>query len=144
MLFWFRILGQIDSTVLEIFLNDVDELDLSKILQVASDGLNANLLFLKSMAEFQEEKEYLPIVDIGKCGLHVIHVSLKTRAQKGTDCDIQELLKVMGQFLHEAPVQRALYENISKSLDYPVMFCGHRWVENGDCAARAESLLDGY
>ena len=144
MLSWFRILGQIDSTVLEIFLNDVDKLDLSKILQVASDGLNANLLFLKSMAEFQEEKEYLPIVDIGKCGLHVIHVSLKTGAQKGTDCDIQELLKVMGQFLDEAPVQRALYENISKSLDYPVKFCGRRWVENGDCAARAKSLLDGY
>ena len=96
------------------------------------------------MAEFQEEKEYLPIVDIGTCGLHVIYVSLKTGAQKGTDWNIQELLKVMGQFLHEAPVRRALYENISKSLDYPVKFCGHRWVENEDCAARAESLLDGY
>ena len=26
-------------------------------------------------------------------------------------------------------------------LDYPFTFCGHRWVENEDCAARAETLL---
>ena len=97
-----------------------------------------------SMAKFREEKEYLPLVDIGTCGLHVIHVSLKSGAQKGADCNIQKLLKSMWQFLHEAPGRKALYENISDSLDYPVKFCGHRWVENEDCAARAESLLDGY
>ena len=82
----------------------------------------------------------MPLVDIGTCGLHVIYVSLKIGAQKGTDWDIQKLLKSMWQFLHEAPEQRVLYENISESLDYPVKFCDHRWVENQDCTARAESL----
>ena len=27
-------------------------------------------------------------------------------------------------------------------LDYPFKFCGHRWVENEDYAARAETLLE--
>ena len=96
------------------------------------------------MAKFQEEKEYLPLINTGTCGRHVIHVSLKTGAQKGTDWDIQKLLKSRWQFLHEAPAQRAFCEKISESLDYPVKFCGHRWLENEDCAARAESLLDDY
>lgn len=47
----------------------------------------------------------------------------------------------MWQFLHEAPAQRVLCENIS---DYSVKFYGHRWVENQDSPARAESLLDSY
>ena len=63
--------------VLETFLNGVDKLDQSKILQEASDGSNVNLLFLKSMTEFREENEYLPFVDTGTCGLYVIHPSLK-------------------------------------------------------------------
>ena len=38
--------------VLETFLNGVSKLDQSKILQVASDKPNVNLLFLKSLVEF--------------------------------------------------------------------------------------------
>ena len=89
-------------------------------------------------------KGIFALVDIGTCGLDVIHVSLKTEAQKGTDWDVQKLLKSMWQLLYEVLAQTVLYENICESLDYPVKFCGHRWVENEDCAARAESLLDGY
>ena len=43
--------------ILQTFLNGIDKLDQLKILQVISDGPNVNLLFLKSMAEFQKEKE---------------------------------------------------------------------------------------
>ena len=50
----------------------------------------------------------------------------------------------MWQFLHETPAQRVLCENISELLDYSVKFYGHRWVENQDSSARAESLLDSY
>ena len=103
---------------LETFLNGVNKFDQSKILQVASDGPNVNLLFLKSMAEFQDEKEYLPLVDIETCGLYVIQISVNTGTQKGTDWDIQKLVKSIWQFLHEAPARRALYENIFESLDY--------------------------
>ena len=103
---------------LETFLNGVNKFDQSKILQVASDGPNVNLLFLKSMAEFQDEKEYLLLVDIETCGLYVIQISVNTGTQKGTDWDIQKLVKSIWQFLHEAPARRALYENIFESLDY--------------------------
>ena len=61
--------------ILQTFLAGISKLDHSKIFQVASDGLNGNLLFLKNLAESREEKELLPLLDIGRCGLHIIHNS---------------------------------------------------------------------
>ena len=70
--------------VLQIFLAGNSDLDQSKILQVASDSQNVNLLFLKNLAESQKEKELLPLLDIERCELHVIHNSIKTGAKKGS------------------------------------------------------------
>ena len=99
---------------------------------------------MKNLAEFREEKEHLPLVDIGRCGLHVIHGSLKNASKKGTGWELQKLLKAMWQLLHDAPSRRAIYEIITESLEYPAKFCGHRWVENEDCASKAVALLAGY
>ena len=68
--------------VLQTFLAGNSDLDQSKILQVASDGPNVNLLFLNNLAESREEKELLPLFDNGRFGLHVIHNSMKTGAKK--------------------------------------------------------------
>ena len=64
--------------VLQTFLAGISDLDQSKILQVASNSPNVNLLFLKNLSESQDEKELLPFLDIGSCGLHVIHGRFKT------------------------------------------------------------------
>ena len=103
-----------------------------------------NLLFLKNLAESREEKEPLPLLDIGRCGLHVIHNSFKTGAKKGSDWELQKLLRAMWNFLQEALTRRSLYENVSESLDYPLQFCGHRWCENEKSAERAKIILEGY
>ena len=67
-----------DEDVLQTFLASISDLDQSKIWQVASDSPNVNLLFLKILTELREQKELLSLVDIGRCGLHVIHNSFKT------------------------------------------------------------------
>ena len=69
-----------DEEVLQTFLASISDLEQSKILQVASDGPNMNLLFLKILAELREQIELLSLADIGRCGLHVIHNSFKTEA----------------------------------------------------------------
>ena len=43
---------------------------------------NVNLLFLKNLAEPPEEKELLPLPDIGRCGFYVLLISFKTQAKK--------------------------------------------------------------
>ena len=102
----------------------ISELDQSMILQVASDGPNLNLPFLKNLTEPREEKELLLLLDIGRCGLHVICNSFKTGAKKESDSELQVVLKATWKFLQEPPTRRSLYENVSKSLDYPLHFCG--------------------
>ena len=75
--------------ILQIFLASISDLVQSKILQVASDGPNVNLLFLKNMAESREEQEFLPLLHIGRCGLHVIY----NRGEKGSEWELLKLLR---------------------------------------------------
>ena len=70
------------------------------------------------------EKELLPLLNIGRRGLHVIRNSFKTRAKKVSNWELQKLSKAMWKFLQEAPTRRSLYENVPESLDYPLQFCG--------------------
>ena len=131
------------NDVLQTFLSGISDIDKSKILQVSSDGPNVNLLFLFNLTEQRKEEELDPLIDIGTCGLHTIHGSLKAGA-KASGWELNNLLKAMWQFLHDSPTRRATYENITETLDYPLQFCGHRWCKNENCARKAESLLDGY
>ena len=48
--------------VLETFSNGVDKPDQSKVLQVASDGPNVNVLFLKRMAGFKKKRNICPLL----------------------------------------------------------------------------------
>ena len=67
--------------VLEAFQNGISEVDESKVMQFSSDGPNAKLAFLKKYASMWEEKELDSLRDLGTCGLHVIHGSMKTGAK---------------------------------------------------------------
>ena len=111
--------------ILETFQNGISRVDASKVMQVLSDGPNVNRAFLKKYASVREGKELNPLVDLGTCGLHVVHGSMKAGA-KASEQELQKLLKVMWQFIHDAPARRAMYKNISESTGYPVKSCSHR------------------
>ena len=80
--------------VLETFQNDIPEVDESNVTQVSSDGPNVNLAFLKKYTSVQEEKELDPLIDLGTCGLHVVHSSIKAGAE-ADEWELQKLLKAM-------------------------------------------------
>ena len=80
--------------ILQIFLASISDLVQSKILQVASDGPNVNPLFLKNMAESREEQEFLPLLHIGRYGLHVIYNRGEKRKRMGTSKTVKGYLKV--------------------------------------------------
>ena len=121
----------------------ISKLEQSIILQVASDGPNLNLPFLKNLTEPWEEKRAVTS-DIGRYGLHVISNSFKTGAKKGSDSELQKLLKATWKFLKEPLTRTSLYENVSEPLVYPLHSCGQRWCENKESAERAEMILEGY
>ena len=61
-----------------------------KKLQVFSDGLNVNLSLLKILNEHRCDAELNPLIDIGTCGLHIIHNSFK-HGEKESNWNIKEL-----------------------------------------------------
>ena len=55
--------------VWQTFLADISDLHQSKILKAVPDGPKVDLLFLKFLTEWQEEKEMLLFLDNGRCRL---------------------------------------------------------------------------
>ena len=91
--------------VLETFQNKISKVDESKFMQVSFDGPNANLAFLKKYISLREKKELDPLIDLGTCGLHLVHASIKT-GTKTSEWELQKLFKAMWQFIRVAPARR--------------------------------------
>ena len=85
--------------VLKTFKNGISDVDESKVMQVSSDVPSVNLAFLKKYASVRKEKELDPLMDLGTCGLHGV---------KNSEWELQKLLKVMWQFIHDEPARRAI------------------------------------
>ena len=71
-------LGQIRSDDLVKAFNDgLNELDLTKLIQISMDGPNSNLKFLSEIKKLRIKDELACLTDIGCCNLHVIHGAFK-------------------------------------------------------------------
>ena len=68
----------------ERFLQCLSEIEPNKLLQVSSDGPNANLAFLNILNRFRQDKEQPHLVNIGTCGLHTFHNAFKN-GEKASD-----------------------------------------------------------
>ena len=64
----------------------------SDLLQVASDGPNFDLLFLKVYEEKTCLNELPALLDIGTCGIYTIYESLRN-VEKASEWDIGKVLK---------------------------------------------------
>lgn len=62
------------------FLKSLNDLNLRKLLQVSMDGPNVNLKFLKLLKNHlsSETGRCIELLDMGSCGLHVVHNAFKT------------------------------------------------------------------
>ena len=101
--------------------------NLKNLLQISSDGPSVNLNELPSF------------LNIGTCGLHTVHGSLKA-AVKSTDWSIGKVLKPIATVLNDSPARRDMSEEVTESNTYPLPYCGLRWCENEDCLERADEI----
>ena len=79
------------------------------------------------------------LVDIGTCGLHTVHGSLKNGI-KSSDWEIGKILKAVFKLLDESPARRDIFRNVTESEVFPLPYCGYRWCENECCLNRAEAI----
>ena len=80
------------SHVLQHFNEETRVLNLSKMLQISMDGPSTYVKFSKELSEYRCECELNPLIDIGTCGLHIVHGAFKTRAES-TSWDRKGVLK---------------------------------------------------
>ena len=109
------------------------------LVQLSSDGPNVNLLFLKEYDAQRSLNGLPPLLDVGTCGLHTVHGSMKA-GEKATKWDVGKTLKAMDGLLGDYPARRTKYERLTESSLYPLPYCGHRWCENEKCLERAGEI----
>ena len=99
--------------ILRTFEKDINKLSPESFIQISSDGPNVNLRFLKLFAEKRESGELPPLIQIGTCGLHTIHGSMKTGI-KNSHWNTGKILKAAWKLLDEAPAQGSYLRKYQK------------------------------
>ena len=75
----------------------MEELDQSKMCQISMDGPSVNWEFFNSVSRKREEDELPALINIGSCGLHVVHGAFKTGVE-ATNWNIKKLCVVHPTF----------------------------------------------
>ena len=91
---------------------------------------NVNWKMYDKLVEERGENEQLAgLINVGSCGLHVVHEAFTRGAQK-TKWGVDSILKVLYKLFDESPAKREGYSAITGSNMFPLQFCGNRWVED--------------
>ena len=78
------------------------------------NGPSTNWNVLQLLQEDCKEKEHATIINIGSCGLHVLHGAFKFR-MKAVGWDVGKVLKLMLKLFHDTPARRETYSKVCES-----------------------------
>lgn len=110
--------------------------------QISMDGPNVNWKFLRLFKQSQSETTRTEMIEIGSCGLHIIHGSFQT-GHKSAGWSINETLRGIYNLFKDSPKRRIDFITLTKCNQFPKKFCTTRWVESADAANRALEII-GY
>lgn len=134
------------ADLLDAFVSGMNDLGLplTNVLQIALDGPNVNLKFLRDFSQMMEksadnEKEK-KLIDVGTCSLHTVHGAYKTGHNK-CDWQINNFLRALYYLFKDFPSRRADYIKSSGSTEFPLKLCSIRWVENSRVIERALKMI---
>ncbi|XP_048580627.1 uncharacterized protein LOC116610226 [Nematostella vectensis] len=129
------------ADLLQSFKLGLQKLNPANLVQVSMDGPNVNWKFLEDLLEDREQTDPdLPkLINIGACGLHVVHGAFKYGAT-ATGWRLDKLLRSLWYTFSDSPAKREDYEAISGSSMWPLRFCGTRWLEDLPVAERAVAI----
>ena len=123
--------------VLAAFLEEISELQLQVIMQVSMDGPSVNWCFYKKFNEYlQTNCDEKTLIDLGSCGLHVVHGSLKT-AHAAVKWSVHQILRSLYNLFKTSPARRADLCAIAPDTAFPVKFCKVRWCGNTPACTQA-------
>ena len=125
-----KFLGHTHSDdLVKAFIDGLNECNLTKLIQISMDCPNSNLEFLTEIKKLRIKDELAYLIDIGCCNLQAIHGAFKT-GSKSSNWNLHKMLKWSFTLLHDTPACQDDYFSMTGSSEYPLQFCGTRWVEN--------------
>nr|CAD7432076.1 unnamed protein product [Timema monikensis] len=111
--------------LLKHFLGGISPLPLSKLIQVSMNGPNVNLklkTLLQEHIKSVTDNEVCSLLNLGTCGRHVVHGSLRTGVES-VDYDISSLLRHMHYLFTDSPARQALFTQLTGCASFPLKFC---------------------
>lgn len=78
--------------MLKAFCETLSEVGLTKLLSISMDGPNVNWRFLTDLIKKREDEHMPQLLNVGSCGLHVIHGAVQT-GHKASGWNLNETLK---------------------------------------------------
>ena len=75
------------------------------------DGPNVNWSLFTKMASYRELNDYPGLLNMGSCGLHVVHGALQT-GHKKTGWDLNATLRYAYYFFRDSPARRAQFQTL--------------------------------
>ena len=105
------------------------------------DGPNVNHKFYRDCVTMRKETDpdAPDLLDIGSCGLHVIHGAFKTGVN-ATGWKTDNLLRSLWWLFYDSQARRSDYTGITQSNIFPMQFCSTRWIEDVPVAKRAVEI----
>lgn len=135
-------LGHSDAvSLLNALKSSIPESVIKNMLQISMDGPNVNLkLHSLLQNDLKENFGSQSLLDIGSCGLHIVHGAFKT-GHKSTSWDLNKFLYAIFNLFKDSPARRADFVRYTNTSVFPLKFCSIRWVESSTVAQRALDIL---
>lgn len=134
------------ADLLDAFMSSMQDLGLrvKNVLQIALDGPNVNLKFLRDFNQIMEKSadndKEKKLIDVGTCSLHTVHGAYKTGHNK-CDWQVNNFLRALYYLFKDFPSRRADFIKSSGSTEFPLKMCSIRWVENSRVIERALRMV---
>jgi len=122
------------------FIAGLGGLDKSKLLQIGMDGPNVNWKFFDIIQRKLQDEFGSTVLNIGSCGLHIVHNSFKAGFSK-SGWNIGDFLGALFYLFKDSPARRDDFFEITGSTTLPLKFVQHRWLENVPVVERAIQIL---
>ena len=134
-------LGHADAEAVHDKLESVcADLGYEKLAQLSMDGPNVNWKVFRLMQKDVEKQAGKKLLNIGSCGLHVIHNSFRDGCS-AAEWDVETFLSSVRWLFKDSPACREDYTSAIGSTSFPLGFCRHRWLENVPVVEQALEII---
>ena len=116
-------------------------LSICNLAQISMDGPSVNWKFFTDMKKKLADDYETILINIGSCGLHIVHNSFKTGVT-AAEWKVEALLSSLYYLLKDSPARREDFSKVFGSTRLPLKFVNHRWLENETVCERALELWE--